>query len=117
MMRGKPDYPKTRRDAEVNENLGKLVGEVSKEIGSISDFLDDPITRESSCGYELLPSFSQKVMARVQRLIQDAGYEYFKEFLDEVEARTSPKWAYFYSGIEHLEDINGDRFWVGGRGL
>jgi len=97
----------------VNENLGKLVGEVSKEIGSIGDFLDDPITRESGCADELLPLVSKNILERIKTLLQDNGYTFFRDFLDEIEARTSPKWAYFYSGIEHLDDITGDFFWRG----
>src|SRR5215471_9869365 len=98
--------PRTLRGREerMNPELGKLVGEVSKEMGSIGEFLDDPITRQSSCGGELLPLYSKHVMERIETLLRNAGYNFFKDFIDEVEARTNEKWAYFYSGIAHFED-------------
>jgi hypothetical protein len=96
-----------------NQNLGKTVGEVSKAIGSISDFLDDPITRQSGCADEFLPIMNRKVLGDIQQILRDAGYTFFRDFLDEMEERTNPKWAYFYSGIAHLDDISGDFFWRG----
>jgi hypothetical protein len=109
--------PQTAREVRMNQQLGKTLGKVNKEIGSIEAFLDDPITRMSGCADEFLPDFSRRVLERIEVILRDAGYANFKSFLDEVEERTSPKWAYFYSGIEHLEDINGQAFWREGRGL
>lgn len=97
----------------MNEHLGKTLGEVNAEVGSISAFLDDPITRQSGCADELLPILNRHVLTNVKQILQDAGYTFFRDFIDEIEARTNPKWAYFYSGIAHFDDITGDYFWRG----
>lgn len=97
----------------MNHELGKTLGEVNKEVGSISAFLDDPITRQSGCADEFLPAMNRRVLKNIKTILRDAGYSFFNDFLDDIENRTSPKWAYFYSGIGHLDDITGDKFWSG----
>jgi hypothetical protein len=110
--RDPPDLGEERMTMS-NQNLGKTVGEVNEVLSAITAFLDDPITRQSGCADELLPSVNRSALLRIQTILRANGYTFFRDFLDEVEARTNSKWAYFYSGLAHLDDISGDFFWRG----
>jgi hypothetical protein len=83
--------------------LGKLTGAILHELGAFSRFHDDPITIQSSCGDELVPLVWRFTSERILVLIFDAGMTP-RQFLEEVEDRTSPKWIYF-SGLSQIRDI------------
>jgi hypothetical protein len=91
----------------MNTNLGETVSAVERELDLLTDFMDDPITRASGCGDELFPLVSRACLERVEALLRARGYACYREFMVEVEDRTCDRWVHFYSGIEHLDDIEG----------
>lgn len=86
----------------MNQQLGKLVGQVLHELGACDRFLDDPMT-EATGTQELLPLVARASNARIKVLLGQAGYTP-REFAQEVEERTTPKWAYYYgfTTLKHL---------------
>lgn len=77
--------------------LGALSTAIGHALGSVDAFLDDPITRASSCGDEFLPDVRRRALKRVHEILDAAGVTP-EQYDMQLSSRVDAKWLHF-SGV------------------
>lgn len=84
--------------------FGQLCSKVQREMSAVNRFFDDPMTAYSGCGDELAPIVLEGARARLTAILDEAGIAPH-EFDEELERRTSPKFAYGFGSVHSFLNL------------
>lgn len=93
LFRQWPRFDVVRRRNQTH-NLGEITGRLFAIVGRLDAFFDDPITRQSGCGDELIGGVVRGVLRDTKACLDGYGMT-LAEWEDEMRVRVSPKWFYF----------------------
>lgn len=71
--------------------LGVVVGDVMRVLGTVQSFYDDPMSVGSDCGGLV----ACHAVRSAHNIVKAAGFPSYDAFLNECESRTSSRWLYF----------------------